>query len=109
MVVVQRSFTVYSKNPIWDHKKVAVIVKWLLIRGGSSPRFDCTYNFFILDLWGCPPGYLMLEMNCYKMFRIAKMFSESEIACQLEGGIVAKPITLLQVRAIQITRDIHGG
>ncbi len=51
----------------------------------------------------------MLEMNCYKMFRIAKMFSESEIACQLEGGIVAKPITLLQVRAIQITRDIQRG
>ena len=40
----------------------------------------------------------MLEMNCYKMFRTAKMFSESEIACQLEGGMVAKPMTLLQVR-----------
>jgi hypothetical protein len=40
----------------------------------------------------------MLEMNCYKMFRIAKMFAESEIACQAEGGTIAKPITLLQVR-----------
>jgi hypothetical protein len=39
----------------------------------------------------------MLEMNCYKMFRTVKMFAEAELTCQKEGGILAKPVTLLQV------------
>jgi hypothetical protein len=54
-------------------------------------------NYFLTDLWGCPSGYVMLEMNCYKLVRSQKMFAEAELACQADGGKVAKPITLLQV------------
>jgi hypothetical protein len=39
----------------------------------------------------------MLELNCYKMVRQAKMFSEAELACRSEAADLAKPITLLQV------------
>ena len=49
------------------------------------------------DLWGCPSGYLLHEMNCYKQIRTAKMFGEAEVICRAEGGSLAKPITLLQV------------
>jgi hypothetical protein len=54
------------------------------------------------DLWGCPAGYFMLEMNCYKMFRTPKMFSDAELICQKEGGFLAKPITLAQVLFYEI-------
>jgi hypothetical protein len=49
------------------------------------------------DLWGCPPGYFMLEMNCYKQFRTAKAFADAEVICQNNGGFLAIPVTLLQV------------
>jgi len=49
------------------------------------------------DLWGCPPGYFMLEMRCYKQFRTAKAFADAELICQNDGGFLAKPVTLLQV------------
>jgi hypothetical protein len=39
----------------------------------------------------------MLASNCYKLVRTLKMFSEAEVACQAEGAMLAKPITLLQV------------
>ena len=39
----------------------------------------------------------MREMNCYKMVRQAKMFSDAEMFCQKEGGSMAKPITKAQV------------
>jgi hypothetical protein len=54
-------------------------------------------NYFLTDLWGCPSGYVMLELNCYKLVRSPKMFAEAELACLADGGKVAKPITLLQV------------
>jgi hypothetical protein len=46
----------------------------------------------------------MLEMNCYKMFRTPKMFSDAELICQKEGGFLAKPITLAQVLFYEIIR-----
>ena len=51
----------------------------------------------IPELWGCPPGYYILGINCYKMIREAKMFADAELTCQKEGGMLAKPVTLLQV------------
>jgi hypothetical protein len=51
----------------------------------------------LTDVWGCPPGYFLFEMNCYKMFRTAKGFSDAELSCQKEGGSVAKPKTKAQV------------
>ena len=39
----------------------------------------------------------MFEVNCYKMVRQEKMFSDAELACQKDGGSVAKPITKAQV------------
>ena len=39
----------------------------------------------------------MLEMNCYKMVRQGKSFSDAELACQKDGGSIAKPITKEQV------------
>ena len=58
-----------------------------------TPLSFCVF----LDMWGCPSGYLMLESNCFKMFRTPKIFADAELACQKEGGMVAKPLTLLQV------------
>ena len=36
-------------------------------------------------------------MNCYKMVRQGKSFSDAELACQKDGGSIAKPITKEQV------------
>ena len=61
------------------------------------------------DLWGCPSGYLLHEMNCYKQIRTAKMFGEAEVICRAEGGSLAKPITLLQVTYLAEYWKYHHG
>ncbi len=52
----------------------------------------------------------MFETNCYKMVRQQKMFSDAELACQNEGGMVAKPITKAQVHFVYlIDKSITNG
>jgi hypothetical protein len=59
---------------------------------------------FTTDLWGCPPGYLMFEGNCYKIVRQEKSFSDAELFCQQDGGAIAKPVTKAQVKYLSVVK-----
>jgi hypothetical protein len=47
---------VYNDHP-WDPKKVAVVQRWLLFRGGFSeaPKTEIFYKYYTADLMQMPP------------------------------------------------------
>ena len=53
------------------------------------------------DDWGCPEGYYMNQGHCYKLFRENVDHTEAEIRCNLEGAVLARPLTFTQAEFLE--------
>ena len=54
-----------------------------------------------LDDWGCPEGYYMNQGHCYKLFRENVDHTEAEIRCNLDGAVLARPLTFTQAEFLE--------
>ena len=52
-----------------------------------------------IELWECPPGYLLFQEKCYKLIREKKTHVRAQRYCEQEGngGQIAAPYTNMQV------------
>ena len=63
-------------------------------------------------MWGCPDGYYLHHGECYRLYPNYGSYPEAEIACSIDGGILAKPMSFMQSEFLEsfvdFSEDLHA-